>query len=314
MRFISIFLILIFFSFKGFSQKKYYQNELGFCSDNDAYLGTKQDRYYTNGLFINFRRAIEGKKDTSVKKIWGVSIGQEMYNARSGHVELIENVDRPFAGYLYAGGSLHWLKPNENSLKLEAQIGTIGPSALGKEGQTLLHKIVGFYPIDGWQYQVKDELGLNLKANLHYLLFRNKSKTLDFSLPINANFGNTFTGLEAGVLFRTGGINPLYHSATTNSNVAIKLEQGLQKTEFYFFLKPALTYVAYDATIQGGLFVKDKGLVIYKPNPIVFSQQIGAVYASKRWTFDFSVIFKSKQLAEAKRSEQYGSFSACYRF
>ncbi|HTN19588.1 MAG TPA: lipid A deacylase LpxR family protein [Pelobium sp.] len=314
MRFISIFSILILFSLSIFSQDKYYQNELGFRSDNDAYLGTKQDRYYTNGLFIHFRRAVANKKDSTTKKIWGINFGQEMYNARSGHIELIENVDRPFAAYLYVGGSLQWLKLNESSIKLGLQIGTIGPAALGEEAQTLLHKVVGFYPIDGWQYQVKDEVGVNAKLNFHYLLFRNKSKNLDFSLPINARLGNTFTGLDAGILFRTGSINPFYHSVATQSNVTNKLEQGLKKQEFYFFLKPSLAYVAYDATIQGGLFVKDKGPVTYKPNSFVFAQQIGAAYASKKWTFDFSIIFKSKQLAEAKRSEQYGSAQVYYRF
>nr|WP_294895551.1 lipid A deacylase LpxR family protein [uncultured Pedobacter sp.] len=287
---------------------------MGFRSDNDAYLGIKQDRYYTNGLFIHFNRAIENKKNSTVKKIWGVSFGQEMYNARSGQVRFIENVDRPFAAYLYAGGSLQWIKPNENSLKVEVQVGTIGPAALGEEAQTLLHKIAGFYKIAGWEYQVKDEVGINVKAKLHYLLYRNKSKTIDFSLPINASLGNTFTGLNTGILFRTGGLNPFYHSVVTQSNIATKAEKGIAKQEFYFFLKPSLTYVAYDATIQGGLFVKDKGPVTYKPSPFVFAQQIGAAYASNRWTFDYSVIFKSKQLSEAKKSEQYGTIKAYYRF
>lgn len=33
-----------------------YKNEFGFKSDNDAYLWVGQDRYYTNGLFVYFRR------------------------------------------------------------------------------------------------------------------------------------------------------------------------------------------------------------------------------------------------------------------
>ncbi|WP_017258681.1 lipid A deacylase LpxR family protein [Pedobacter arcticus] len=314
MRFILSFFAFILLTLQSFSQEKIYQNELGFRSDNDAYLGTKQDRYYTNGLFIHFRRAIENKNDSTTKKIWSLNLGHEMYNARSGQITEIENVDRPFASYLYAGGSLQWLKPNENILKLAIQMGTIGPAALGKEVQTVLHDFVGFYDISGWQYQVNDEFGVNLKLNLQYFLFRNKNKNLDFSLPINVSLGNTFTGLDAGILFRTGSINPFYHSVATQSNIATKVQTGLKKQEFYFFLKPALTYVAYNATIQGGLFVKDKGPVTYKPIPFVFSQQIGASYANKRFTVDLSVIFKSKELASATKSEQYGSVAFYYRF
>ncbi len=314
MRFFSFFLVFSFFTIQSFSQAKYYQSELGFRSDNDAYLGTKQDRYYTNGLFFHFKKAIENKKDSTVKKIWGINLGQEIYNPRTGQIKTILSIDRPFAGYLYGGASLQWLKRNESSLKLEVQVGTIGPSSLAKEGQTFLHSAGGFYDIFGWEYQVNDEFGINAKANLNYLLFRNKSKFLDFSLPINISLGNTFTGLDAGVLFRTGNINPFYHSALTQSNVATKAEKDVKDQEFYLFLKPSLAYVAYDATIQGGLFVKDKGPIVFKPNPFVFAQQVGATYTNKRWTFDFSVIFKSKSLPEATKSEQYGTIQVYHRF
>ncbi|HEX7366696.1 MAG TPA: lipid A deacylase LpxR family protein [Pelobium sp.] len=314
MRSTFIFLLAFLFSLCSFAQTGFYKNELGFRSDNDAYLGTKQDRYYTNGLFIKFRQAIKNKKDSATKKIWGLSLGQEMYNAKSGQTKSIENVDRPFAGYLYGEGSLQWLKPNENSARVALQVGTIGPAALAEQGQTLLHNTVGFYEISGWQYQVKDEIGLNFSADLHYFLFRNKNKTFDFSVPVNASLGNTYSGVKAGILFRTGKLNPFSHSAATQSNISTKLEPNINKNELYFFVKPSLNFVAYNATIQGGLFVKDKGPVTYQPNRIVFAQQIGAAYASTRWTLDFSVIFKSKELPEAKRSEQYGSIGIYYRF
>lgn len=314
MRFTFIFALLIGFSFQGFSQEKFYKNELGFRSENDAYLATTQDRYYTNGVFIQFKSVAKNRNTTETKKIWSANFGQELYNAQSGQIRDIADVDRPFAAYLYGGGSFQWLKPNENSVKLELQVGVVGPSALGKETQTLLHKTVGFYEISGWQFQVNDEVGVNAKVNLHYLLLRNKAKNVDLSLPINISLGNTFSGLNAGILFRTGDLNPFYHSVATESNIANKLEEGLSKREFYFFLKPSLTYVAYDATIEGGLFVKDKGPVTFNANPFVFAQQVGAAYANSRWTFDFSVIFKSKQLQEAKRSEQYGSIAIYYRF
>jgi len=314
MRFTFVSILLFALSFQGFSQKKFYRNELGFRSDNDAYLATKQDRYYTNGLFIQFRQVVNQPKNTLNKKIWGVNLGHEMYNARSGQITAIAAVDRPFASYLYGSGSLQWLKPNENSIKAELQIGVVGPSALGKEVQTLLHQTFGFYEVSGWQYQVNDEVGVNAKINMHYFLMRNKSKNLDLSLPVNISVGNTFSGLNAGLLLRTGDLNPFYQSALTGSIISNKTEQRTNESEFYFFLKPSLTYVVYDATIQGGLFVKDKGPVIFKPNPIVFAQQIGTTYANKQWTFDLSVIFNSKRLSEAQRTEQYASVAVFRRF
>lgn len=295
-----------------FAQNKPYRHELGFRSDNDVYLASKQDRYYTNGLFIHYRQAAKAK-DSAVKKIWGISAGQEMYNARSGNIKNIVNVDRPFASYLYAGASMQWLKSNENSVKTELQIGTIGPAAMGEEAQKLLHQVVGFYEVSGWQYQVNNELGINAKLGLHYLLLKNRQRTFDFSLPLLAELGNTYSGLSAGLLFRTGNINPLNHSVATQSTVSSTSEKEKNK-ELYFYLQPNLKYVAYNATIQGGMFRTDKGPVTYNPKPFVFSQEIGAAFASEKWTVDFSIIFKSKELESVKRSEQYGSISLYYRF
>lgn len=314
MRLLFYFFILIFVAETTFAQKKYYRSELGFKSDNDAYLTTKQDRYYTNGLFISFKQALANKKDTSTKKIWSITLGQEMYNAFSGQINQIEFVDRPFTAYLYAGASLQWLKQNENSIKVEAQIGTIGPDAQGEELQTFLHETVGFYPISGWQFQLNNEIGFNAVVNLHYLLTRSKSKTVDLSLPIRANLGNTYSGLNAGVLFRTGHLNPFYHSVATQSNVAVNQEQNLLAEEFYFYLKPSLNFVAYNATIQGGLFRDDKGPVSFNPKRFVFAQEIGLAYAKNRWTANFSVIFKTKEIDHLKKSEQYGSVDLYYRF
>src|SRR5690606_33581513 len=143
-------LISCFCPFISFGQNapSFYKNEFGFKTENDAYLAIKQDRYYTNGLFLFFRSALKptAQQDTSkvVKKIWSVSAGQKMYNAQSGYVPNINYIDRPFAGYLYGSASLQWLLKNENIFKAEIQGGILGPSALGEEGQELYHKLFGF--------------------------------------------------------------------------------------------------------------------------------------------------------------------------
>jgi lipid A 3-O-deacylase len=321
MRFIFISILfpsLIISSLSAISQTKLYQNELGFKSENDSYLATGQDRYYTNGLFITFKRAAKTKSYTDslkfTKKIWSATIGQYMYNAQSGQINDIKYVDRPFAAYLYGGFALQYLNNKEHVGKFELQVGTIGPNALGLEAQQVIHKTFGFYDIKGWEYQVNNEVGVNFKADLLYLIHRSENKKVDFSFPVEAKLGNTFTSLSTGILFRTGNLNPLYHSVATQSNVSNFKEAGVNEKEFYFFLKPQLQLVAYDATIAGGLFRSDKGLVTFKTNPLVFSQELGLAYAKKRWTIDFSVIFKTKEESSMVFSHQYGSFDLFYRF
>ena len=309
--------ILSFISISAMAQAPSFKNEFGFRSENDSYLAYGQDRYYTNGLLIYFRRATDQSKlNRKLNKIiWEAEAGQKMYNAQSGNVPDMSYVDRPFAGYLYAGGSINFLFNSENSLKVSLQGGTIGPDAKGKEAQELLHDLVGFYEINGWQWQVNNEAALNASANYKHLLFRIKAGKLDLGIESYVNIGNTFSGAGAGLMFRTGSLNQLFHSASTESTVSHNARsKDLVDREFFFYAKPILHYIAYDATIEGGLFSDDKGPAVFDVKPLVFSQQAGVIYSKNRWTADFSVIFKSREIKSTARPHQYGSAALNYRF
>ncbi|HXH98999.1 MAG TPA: lipid A deacylase LpxR family protein [Sphingobacteriaceae bacterium] len=312
----TIFFLLTFFFLNKLHAQSSFKNEFGFQSDNDAYLATTQDRYYTNGLSITFRHATDQSQLNKKlnKKIWEAEFGHKMYNAQSGQITNIDDVDRPFAAYMYVGGGLNWLYNSENSLKLSVHAGTIGPAALGKEVQELLHRIVGFYEIKGWEYQVNNEFGINSTVSYNHFIHRNKANNTDFTLMSYLNAGNTFTGAGAGLLFRTGFINQLFNSVSTNSIIANNSSTApLNKKEFFFFIKPSLHLVAYDATVRGGLFIKDKGAVTYGTKPLVFSQELGLNFAKNRWTMNFGVTFKSKEIKSSAKAHQYGAATIYYR-
>lgn len=288
---------------------------IGFKSENDSYLGAGSDRYYTNGLFINFRHALNQRDTTGKleKKIWEAEVGQYIYNAQSGAVPDIMYVDRPFAGYLYGAAKISWYRKDEQIMGAGLNIGTIGPNSLAQDAQELLHRVVGFYEINGWQYQVKNEIGFNASFDYKRILLR-PSKNADFSLATQALIGNTNTRASAGILFRAGSINKLTQSAMTNSRISNAAGTALTKKEFFFFTQPTLNVIGYDATIQGGLFADDEGSVTYTPRRLIYVQEVGLMYAQNRWTASFSAIFKTKELKSQVRSEQYGSASLSYSF
>jgi lipid A 3-O-deacylase len=308
------FAVLFLTGLTSFAQT--FKNEFGFKSDNDAYLFYGQDRYYTNGLFIYFRHATDQQKlgEKLEKVTYEISAGQKMYNPISGYVPDPTKQDRPFAGYLYAGGNVNLFYKNEHILKAGLEVGTVGPDALGEDAQKLLHDIVGFYTIDGWQYQIKNELAVNLSAQYTQLLHRSAKNDLDFSLEGYANAGTTFSGAGVGILFRAGDINQLFNSAYTNSAISNNAKTDkLVKRELFFYAKPQLNVVAYDATIQGSMF-NDDSPVTFKTKPLVFAQQLGFNYSTPRFTFDFGVLFKSKEIKSTAKAHQYGSISMLYRF
>lgn len=293
-----------------------YKNEFGFKSDNDSYLGQGSDRYYTNGLFINFRRALDQQKlkDGLEKKTYEITVGQKMFNPYSGYAPNPATQDRPFAGYLYAEGNMSWFYSNESIIKTTVQVGTTGKNSLAEAGQKLLHKTFGFYDTGGWDYQIPNEVTLNLSAQYTKLLARVADNAVEFSFEGYANLGTTFDGAGAGILFRTGSLNQLFNSAYTNAVIGNNAKtKALVKREIFFYAKPQLNVVAYDATIQGSLFNNDSP-VTFNQKPVVFAQQLGVNYSSQRFTIDYGMLFKTKEIKSNARAHQWGTISMFYRF
>lgn len=309
--FTTAFLCFVFLS--GYSQS--FKNEFGFKTENDAYLATLNDRYYTNGLFIYFRRALNPQKlsDHVEKKTYEISAGQKMYTPYWGQVPKKENQDRPFAGYLYAGASYSIFYKDESVLKTSVEIGTVGPNSLAQDAQELLHRTVGFYTPAGWEYQIRNEVAVNLAATYSKLFIRSNDHIVDLSGQGYANIGTTFSGLGASALFRAGRLNQLFNSTTHNAVIGNAKTASLNKSEFFVYAKPQLNFVAYDATIQGSLFNNNSPLT-FGVKPIVFEQQFGVNYSSKRFTVDFNVIFKTKEIKSVAQAQNYGGLSLYYRF
>ncbi|RZL13649.1 MAG: lipid A deacylase LpxR family protein [Pedobacter sp.] len=312
----SIIFLLLLLLIVGSAHSQSYKNEFGFKSENDSYLAQGSDRYYTNGLFINFRRAFDQTKLKAglEKKIYEISIGQKIYNPISGYAPNPSTQNRPFAGYLYAGGALSWFKSNESALRVSAELGTVGPSSLAKDGQELLHNTVGFYELAGWEYQIRDEVSVNLSVQYTKLIHRLVDNAADISFEGYANAGTTYNGAGAGLLLRAGSINQLFNSSYLNASVGNNAKtRSLVPKEIFFYAKPQLNFVAYDATVQGSIF-KNNSPVTFDVKPIVFAQQLGFNYSSQRFTIDLGVIFKTKEIESNARAHQWGAISMNYRF
>jgi len=309
-------LLLFLLLFASIAHSQTYKNEFGFQSDNDSYLGQGSDRYYTNGLFINYRRAFDQQKlkEGLEKKTYEITVGQKMFNPYSGYAPDPALQDRPFAGYLYIEGAMNWFFSNESSLQTNVQIGTTGKNSLGEAGQKLLHRAFGFYGIDGWQYQIKGEATLNVSALYSRLLARVADNALEFSFEGYGNLGTTFDGAGAGILIRTGSLNQLFNSAYYHAVIGNNAKtKALVKREFFLYAKPQLNVVAYDATIQGSIF-NNNSPVTFGQKPIVFAQQVGVNYSSQRFTVDAGAIFKTREIKSSAIAHQWGSISMFYRF
>ncbi|RCH56505.1 lipid A deacylase LpxR family protein [Mucilaginibacter hurinus] len=291
-------------------------NEFGFQSDNDSFLAQGSDRYYTNGLFVHYRHALTVNSDKLRNKVLGFELGQKIFNPRTGQIPDRSYIDRPFAGYLYIGANINYLYADESNLKLGLRTGVVGPSALGKQSQSVIHNTFGFYTLRGWEYQIQNNFQLNLSAEYNRLLTR--TTVADVSLATNAQLGTGFTGAGAGVMLRLGNFNQLFNSVSTQSTAMRNINHTpLHRYELFFYYKPSLNFIAYDATIQGGLFngsMQQGNEVTLTKNPLVVSNELGISYGGKRWVLGLSAIFNSREVKQMVRSHQWGSATVLYRF
>ncbi len=315
--------IFIFISISSLYAQDY-KNQFTLTSDNDQYVNPNHDRYYTDGVALNFTHAL--KHDTLhsllAKRIIEFEFGQRIYNSYTASARRPQpdpfvfkryDIDRPFTAYLYAGAALNLLYKNENALRLDAEIGTIGPAALGEQVQTDFHNYFGLYKARGWPYQLKNAPGINFKGDYKMLLYRNRGNWFDMAFNPTAWLGNTFTGVSVGMQFRFGHFGKFYESTITNSSVSRDASEQ-QTHEFYFFTTPQVNYVAYDATIEGGLGLSDKGPITFGIYHYVYQQQFGLEFASARWSANYIAYVRTREVKSTALGDQWASISLAYRF
>jgi lipid A 3-O-deacylase len=115
---------------------------------------------------------------------------------------------------------------------------------------------------------------------------------------------------------RLGTFNQLFNSVSTQSTVIRKSSvKPLNTHEIFFYYKPQFNYIAYDATIQGGLSDNHAGLEITKDKePFILSNQFGVAFTTNRFVFDIAAIFHTLDDKQMVQSHQWASITGLYRF
>ncbi len=254
-----------------------------------------------------------GEKGTT-KRIFHTELGQAIYTPYSIKKNYLSYLDRPFTGFLYAKGGLSYFFRNENVFRWNVLAGVVGEAAKGEEVQRLIHNTLGFLLPQGWQTQLKSELGINLQASYsqHFSNHTdNKKKAFDAFAVTNATAGTTFTRISQGVLFRVGAIEPSYKSVLwdggiTNSPSSIKYE-------LFFYFEPSVEWQLYNATIQGGVFTKDDPFTT-NIQPLVYRHRFGGMYSKGRTCFSLGYTFTTKEAKTMIVNSTYGTMAFGLKF
>ncbi len=287
-----------------------YSKELSFTTDNDAYLLRKADAYYTNGFFLRYTKAAERK---GMKIAHSFEAGQMIFTPLTRITSKPSDVDRPYAGYLFAKYNRASFLPGNVILQYGATMGVVGPSSFGKDVQNWYHSWLHYGRFTGWGYQVQDAWGVDLHVSYARTLWQDSSWIK--LVPVGeAKLGTHFTNASIGMITHIGRFSSNAHSTLFNARVEPKSQSTKYRAELFFYWYPQLICQGYNATVEGGMFAKgDTAAVLGTTNRWMFQQTWGACFAQDRFTAKLSIIYQTREAVSQTNPQRYVSIQVGYR-
>ena len=262
--------------------------------ENDFFTGT--DRDYTQGIYIErvstlFNRFLLARllwKPQGGSSKYGIAIEDDGYTPNEIDRRAIQYGDRPYAGALF----LKTFVLNTNEIRHERissslSTGIIGQSAGGAVMQKAIHHWIHYTQPKGWSNQIRNDIVLNYQVNYERELY-SYADHVSFSVSGTARAGTLSTKGTIGASLMAGNIyspfrsNPLRHS---------------KKVQYYFYDSPSGNAVAYDCTLQGGIFNRTSPYTISNAdiNRFTFMNRFGFVLIFRHLYLEY---FQSVQTPE----------------
>lgn len=299
------------------AQEKVFSNELMVLTENDNYDFGGTDRYYSNGLLLQYNTlSKKTPRNKFIKRIHNWEAGIKIYNPFRNNRSLAvvtELMDRPYAGWTYFSYGKTQIAKSGNVLQYQITAGLMGPASQAQQVQEAWHRMWGIYRLYGWEFQVNNAVGVNLNAAYFPQIHASHSLRFRMHGILQGAVGNTFTHAVVSMLFQTGKLQPAHQSAWWSAALG-KKEKGATKHESIFFTEPSIILQAYNATIQGGMFVSDKGKFITPIRALVGQLRTGMLLSGNRTSFRWYYTFRTKEGARMRRGEAWGSFGLSHRF
>ncbi|MEI6947570.1 lipid A deacylase LpxR family protein [Paraflavisolibacter sp. H34] len=303
---------------KGPETTPTYRNSLTVTSENDNYTLQFHDRYYTNGLMIRYSRAIMPRAGRrAYKKVWSAELGHQIFTPYDISRSYRTTLDRPYTGLLTAKGGVTTVSAKENVFRWEAMAGVIGAAARGAQVQRNYHKSLNLIEPLGWETGLGTDWALNAQAAWYQHLVKPRAvpKSFDGYFNAQAQVGTTYTRVSGGFLFRAGALQNAGESAWWDAHLGTASGKGAKRNyELFFYFEPTLTWQAYNATVQGGLFTKDQDPYTTDIQPFYYRHNFGVMFTHKHLTGQLGFTYKTKEARTMITHENYGTIALGYRF
>ena len=262
-------LIHIFPSLNTYAQTKYEASLLRIYEDNDFLniRGKGTDKAYSGGtrfdLFYEHKRKallfqgmLQSNRD-SIVNIGGWGVMQTIFTPNDISDPYFQRYDYFYSGALYIIRSLYSYNPVRHySFQTEFQLGVRGPAALGKQAQTLLHRMIHYTIPMGWDNQLKNAPVINLN-----ITFEKQVAPVAMNVEVIASgtvyFGTLRNGLTFSPQVRLGLMTPYFNGYISQfSGPLAHTSRKKNSVQAYIIIKPEMQLVFSNALLKGGLFAQ----------------------------------------------------------
>jgi lipid A 3-O-deacylase len=206
--------------------------------------------------------------------------------------------DYPWSGGLIATHTLYSYNPSKKfDFQTEMVLGVIGPAALARPTQDLIHTMENYFHPMGWGHQFQNDLLLNFNFTAEKQL-----ASWGPAVEIIAG-GQVFTGtMKNGIalypMIRIGRMTPFfqgYLSQYTNRGNR-QNRRHARKWQAYFIIRPEGQLVLTNAMLEGGVLTgnpntrKNKSATrpYHALRPLVYALNYGGVVSSGNFSISFN--------------------------
>lgn len=314
---------------------------IGFALENDFFArASNSDEHYTNGIQFSYltspkasvARPLDSltrvpmfgidKKSSCASHRYAIALGQELFTPDDTDTSALVVDDRPYAAWLHLTFALQSVWTHEASgMALQdhwkLDVGIVGPSALGEQIQNDYHGVIGVAESNGWDNQLKDEIGINLT-------FERSIRSPVFETPALLGFetdfvpygvlslGNVQTHAGLGGIFRIGPDvpkdfgPPRIYPGIGGSDVFTPNDQF----DWYLFAGLEGRAVAHNIFLDGNSFRDSHSVDKY---PFVAEGRVGIVaVVAKTARISYTHIFRSKEFRQQPEPDQFGSLTLSF--
>ncbi|HEV3249681.1 MAG TPA: lipid A deacylase LpxR family protein [Puia sp.] len=264
-----------------------------FNYENDYF--TRTDYYYTQGMYLEWIDPLFHRLPLSRLLVhppeagmqYGIALEHDAYTPQDYIKTGIQFGDRPFAAALFLktfGMATDFAHKQRISSVLST--GVIGPAAGGKEIQTAIHHWTNNPQPGGWHNQIANDLVLNYQLNYQKQVF---------------NWGTHFLATAdacaaAGTLSDKANIGVTVMAGIFNDPFGIH-HACRKKIKIFAYEHPEWNIVAFNASLQGGLFNKSSVYTIPAEglSRRVFQNNWGIVMTAGRIYLEYSQSYISRE-------------------